>query len=88
MAKKRSDSLQDETCVFCGKTQLEVGILVQGENASICDVCILHAHQIVLHAQITLNVRLVLLDISCYRQVDVLWHAWLEHIGMLAQGHV
>ncbi|MBL7819814.1 MAG: ATP-dependent Clp protease ATP-binding subunit ClpX [Saprospiraceae bacterium] len=47
MAKKRSDSLQDETCVFCGKTQLEVGILVQGENASICDVCILHAHQIV-----------------------------------------
>lgn len=47
MAKKRADSLQDETCVFCGKNQSEVGILVQGENASICDVCIFHAHQIV-----------------------------------------
>jgi ATP-dependent Clp protease ATP-binding subunit ClpX len=47
MAKKRSDSQADENCIFCGKKQIEVSILVQGENASICDACILHAFQIV-----------------------------------------
>lgn len=47
MAKKKSESPSEEYCVFCGKKQDEVSILVQGENASICESCILHAFQIV-----------------------------------------
>ena len=47
MAKKKSDSNPEESCVFCGKKQTEVSILVQGENASICEACIMHAYQIV-----------------------------------------
>jgi ATP-dependent Clp protease ATP-binding subunit ClpX len=47
MAKRKSESKGDEFCVFCLKPQNEVSILVQGENASICESCILHAFQIV-----------------------------------------
>jgi ATP-dependent Clp protease ATP-binding subunit ClpX len=47
MTKKKSDAGLDAFCIFCGKKQDEVSILVQGENASICEACILHAFQIV-----------------------------------------
>jgi hypothetical protein len=35
------------TCSFCGKTQLEVGKLVAGANAFICDECIVLCQEII-----------------------------------------
>ncbi len=47
MAKRKSGNTREEHCVFCLKSQDEVSILVQGEHASICESCILHAFEIV-----------------------------------------
>lgn len=47
MAKKRGDLGLDALCIFCGKKQNEVRVLVQGELASICDACVLAAYEIV-----------------------------------------
>lgn len=47
MAKKKGDLGLDALCIFCGKKQNEVRVLVQGELASICDACVLAAYEIV-----------------------------------------
>ncbi|HEX5625042.1 MAG TPA: ATP-dependent Clp protease ATP-binding subunit ClpX [Saprospiraceae bacterium] len=52
MARKKKENGTDETCVFCGKKQEEVGILVQGVEASICDACIVQAYNIIEHEMV------------------------------------
>ncbi len=47
MAKKKSAQEDSNFCIFCGKTQKEVRVLVQGEFASICDGCVMSAYDIV-----------------------------------------
>ncbi len=47
MAKKKSAQEGADFCIFCGKTQKEVRVLVQGEFASICDSCVSSAYDIV-----------------------------------------
>ena len=45
MAKKNID-----VCSFCGKTREEVGLLIKGINAEICDLCGTSVHQIITEA--------------------------------------
>lgn len=54
MAKKKDGIPQHEHCVFCGRSQDQVDLLISSENASICSDCALTAYE---YAKEVLNPR-------------------------------
>ncbi|MDR0765355.1 MAG: ATP-dependent Clp protease ATP-binding subunit ClpX [Odoribacteraceae bacterium] len=40
-------TIQEDRCAFCGRTRLDVDLLIRGESAFICDECAEQAHDII-----------------------------------------
>ncbi|MBK8955945.1 MAG: ATP-dependent Clp protease ATP-binding subunit ClpX [Saprospiraceae bacterium] len=47
MAKKKNNDPFDQICIFCGKPQSKVELMIQGDLASICSECVTQAYQII-----------------------------------------
>lgn len=47
MAKKKGNDVFEQLCIFCGKPQSKVGLMIQGDLASICSECVTQAYQII-----------------------------------------
>ncbi|MBP8725792.1 MAG: ATP-dependent Clp protease ATP-binding subunit ClpX [Saprospiraceae bacterium] len=47
MAKRKSTKGSARSCIFCGRGQHEVNILVQGNDYAICDICTINAYRMV-----------------------------------------
>ncbi|MCD8072700.1 MAG: ATP-dependent Clp protease ATP-binding subunit ClpX [Alistipes sp.] len=43
---QRKDSSNEDKCGFCGRTNRDVGILIKGMDANICDSCVMSGYEI------------------------------------------
>ncbi|MBK9109976.1 MAG: ClpX C4-type zinc finger protein [Saprospiraceae bacterium] len=42
--RKKGNDVFEQLCIFCGKSQSKVGLMIQGDLASICSECVTQAY--------------------------------------------